>query len=163
MTDPAMPAPLTTADIQRLVSRQLSMASRVGHVALLLAALAALGITGSLWATEGQLPLRTHIAFGGLAVVAVSWVVYASWVLTTRRVLLATHRLVAARMGLVFSVAFVAGALAVAVLTPAAAALNAAAFGSVMCLAAAGLMRQARVRVKALQSRRAELERALSR
>lgn len=163
MSPHPMTAPLTAADVQRLVSQQLSLPSRVGHIALLLVALAAVGVTASLWATEVGLPLRTHIAFGGVTLVGVSWVAYAWWVLRNRRVLLATHRLVAARMAVVFSAAFVIGCTAVALAAPAGkAAFVAAAFGGVMCAAAVWLLRRAHDRVQALRSRRDEIARALA-
>jgi len=154
---------LTAADVQRLVSSQLSVTARIGHAALLLAALAAVGVTVSLWATEASLPLRTHVAFGAVTLVGLCWTAYAWWVLRTRRVLLATHRVVAARMAVVFSAVFAVACVAVALMTSSgAAAFGAAAFGCVMCAAAAWLLRRAHLKVAALRSRRDEIARALA-
>ena len=79
------------------------MPSRLGYVALLLAALTMTGVVGTLWATEPSLPLRVHVAFGVMVAIGSSWVVFALWVLTHRRILLARHQIVAGRMAVTFT------------------------------------------------------------
>jgi hypothetical protein len=161
---PQAPVSPTAADLQRLVAGELSPAGRMGHVALLLIALAVVGVIGSLWLTEPGLPQRTQVAFGALTIMGVGWVAFAWWVLTARRPLLAAHRLVAARMAVVFCAVFVAGSLLVSVVTPdVVAGRSAAAFGSVLCLIATVLRRRAGHRVNQLRSRRQQLERAIGR
>jgi membrane associated rhomboid family serine protease len=161
MSERMVSAPPSAAELQRLVMNQLSATARAGHVALLLAALAVVAVTASLALTEVGLAPRAQAAFGAVIVVGVSWVVYAWWALTTRRLLLPTHRVVAARMALTFSAAFSVASVLVAVLAPAGAAWSAAAAGGLMCLAAWGLLRKARVTVERLRARRHEIELAL--
>lgn len=52
-------------------------------------------VTGSLWATEASLPLRTHIAFAGIVVIGAAWMGVAVYVLTRRRPLYAADRVLA--------------------------------------------------------------------
>jgi hypothetical protein len=97
---------IATERIRNIVDVELSKRGRVGHTALLLCASAmTIGLV-TLWATETGLPLRTHIAFGMMVAIGGAWTAYAAWVLTTRSVLLARHRIVAAWMGVIFSSAF---------------------------------------------------------
>jgi hypothetical protein len=164
VTEHLTPGIPTTADVQRLVAAELSRSSRVGHVALLLVALVTVLATASLWLTEAGLPLRTHIAFAGLTAIGLSWVGYAWWVLFTRQLVFDIHRVVAARMALGFSAAFVAASFALAMFAPAdsgrfgQAAWAAGGCGVVMCVAALVLLRRAQRRVAALRSRRSALE-----
>jgi len=92
--------------ISHMVDVELSRRGRIGHVALLLCAAAmTIGLV-MLWTTEAALPLRTHVAFGLMIAIGAAWTVYATWVLTTRSVRLARHRIVGAWMAVVFSTAF---------------------------------------------------------
>lgn len=162
--NPKTAAPPSAAHLQDLVAGEVSLAGRLAHVALLLVALAVVCVVASLWLTEAALPLRTQVAFGALTAIGLAWVTYACWVLTTKRPLLAAHRIVAARMAVAFSALFVVGCLAVSVVTPdAAAARSAAAFGAGLCVIAVVQWRRAGRRVNALRSRREELQRALGR
>lgn len=102
--------------VAALLDRELSTRSRVGHVLLLLAAAAMATITGSLWATEPALPTRTAAAFAIMTGMGLSWVAYAAWVLSTRRVLLGRQRVVAAGLATLFSGVALAGALATGLL-----------------------------------------------
>jgi hypothetical protein len=142
-------------EMQQLVNGELSLGSRVGYTALLLVALGMAGAVGSLWLTEPSLPARTQVAFGAIVVIGVSWVAYAAWVLTRRRVLLAGHRVIATRMAVAFSALFVAGALAVRMVA-------AAAFGALMLAVAIAMLLHARSRFAQLMERRRALERSLS-
>ncbi len=60
-------------------------------------------VVSALLVTEPSLPLRASIALGVLAVIGASWVAFALWVLTHRRILLGRHRVVAGRMAVGFS------------------------------------------------------------
>lgn len=116
------------------------------------------------WLTEPSLPLRTHGAFGLLAGMNLSWAAYAAWVLRRRRVLLAGHRVVAARMAVAFSALFVAGSLAVGMWgPPARAPFAAAGLGLVMLACSLVLLAQARRRFARLLERRHVLERQVVR
>jgi hypothetical protein len=151
----------SAASAHALLNAELSTAARLGHVALLLGGAGMAIAIGSLWATEPSLPLRTHLAFGAMTLIGVAWAVYATWVLTTRRVLLGRHRVVAGRMAVTFAGVLVAGSLLVAATTGHPAGYAAAGPGVVMLGVAAWLLARARREVVRLTARRTELERAL--
>jgi len=147
--------------LRALADAELSVSARCAHVALLLASSALTVALGSLWATEPSLPTRTHAAFGALLVIGVAWTIYAAWVLSRRRVLLARHRIVAGRMAVTFTATFAVGAALVGITTGRAAAFAAAGLGVVMCAIALALLARAHRRFDALVERRARLEREL--
>ncbi len=147
--------------IHELVKGETSMKRRMGYVALLLAAAAMTTVTVALWATEPALPLRTHIAFGAMSVIGLSWIALAGWALTTRRVLFARDRVIAGRMAVTFTSVFALGALAMLIATGSAAAAGAFGTGVVMLLAAVVVLQQALRHFTALSTRRSELEREI--
>jgi hypothetical protein len=154
---------LSVAEMQRLIAGELSLPARLGYTALLLVALAMTAVIASLWLTEPSLPFRTQTAFAVMIGIGLSWVAYATWVLTRRRVLLAGHRIIAARMAIAFTTIFAAGSLALALWSPAGpAAYGAAGTGAVMLAVAVAMLLSARRRFDALMQRRHELERELS-
>jgi hypothetical protein len=155
--------PMSAAALRHLADAELSLRSRLGYVALLLSSLTMTGVVAALWLTEPALPLRTHMGFAVMSAIGLSWVVFALWVLTHRRVLLARHRIVAGRMAVTFSLVFVIGALAVGYATGAAAAFAAAAVGVVMLTAAVVLLVRAHRTFARLAERRRALERELGR
>ncbi|WP_157281880.1 MULTISPECIES: hypothetical protein [unclassified Roseateles] len=152
---------MNPASISALANRELSAKARFGHVALLLAALAMSVVVGSLWLTEPALPPRTVIAFAAMTGIGLCWVVYAVWVLASRRVLLAFQQVVAARMAVGFSAVALAGALALGMGEGIAAAWPAAAVFAVMLVIAVITLVRARGKHRQLTQRRAELERQL--
>ena len=155
--------PASAAALKQLVDAELSMPSRLGYVALLLAALTMTGVVGTLWATEPSLPTRVHVAFGVMLAIGASWVVFALWVLTHRRILLARHQIVAGRMAVTFTSVFMLGSLAVGYATGRPEAYKAAAVGVLMLgLAVVTLVRAHRAFGR-LVSRRNVLERELGR
>jgi hypothetical protein len=158
------PPPRASAEeIRRLVAAELSLPSRLGYVALLLTALAVAVGVGSLWLTERSLPLRTHVSFALIVGVALAWVAYAGWVLTRRNVLLAGHRIVAARMATGFCALFVAVALAIGWWGGGERAANLAALqGLVLLAGAVALHVRARRRFARLLERRRQLEQQLA-
>jgi hypothetical protein len=93
----------SVAEIQRLATAELSLPSRIGHVALLVVSVMMAATIGSLWATEPSLPPRTHVAFAVIVGAALAWAIFALWVLARRRLLFGADRVLAARMGLTFS------------------------------------------------------------
>jgi hypothetical protein len=151
----------SAASAHALINAELSTASRLGHVALLLVGAAMAIAIGSLWVTEPSLPRRTHVAFGAMTLIGLAWAAYATWVLTTRRVLLGRHRVVAGRMAVTFTSVFVIGCLLVAATTGHTAGYAAAGLGTLMVGVAAGLLARARREVARLTAKREELERAL--
>ncbi|MCC7044856.1 MAG: hypothetical protein IT183_13410 [Acidobacteria bacterium] len=156
-----LPGAASAASAHALMHAELSTAARLGHVVLLLVGAVTAIAVGSLWATEPSLPPRTHLAFGALTLIGVAWAVYATWVLTTRRVLLGRHRVVAGRMAVTFTGALVAGSLLVATTTGHPAGYAAAGLGVVMLGVATWLLVRARREVARLAARREEIERAL--
>lgn len=165
------PAPTTpesgnlpdAAQIQRVIAADLAVPSRLGYVVLLVTSATAAVLLGSLWITEPSLPARTHVAFGAMMGILLSWMALAVWVLTTRRVLLGRDRLVAARMALTFTATSAVATFAAAVWAD----LGQPAFiGALaqlpLCVLAAAVLVRARRRVEQLSTRKRELESQLS-
>ncbi len=150
------------ARLRAMTHGELSTAARWGHVALLLISVAMGGAVASLWLTEPGLPPRTHVAFAILVFIATAWTSYATWVLTSRRVLLARHRVVAGWMATTFSGVSVAAALVAVAVTGAPAAYAAAGFSVVMLAVAVALLVRAQRSFGRLAARRADLERQLA-
>jgi hypothetical protein len=149
--------------MQRRMSMELSVRARRGYTGLLLVALFMSIAVASLWLTEPLLPLRTHLAFASMVAIGLSWVGYAVWVLTRRHVLLAGHRIVAARMAVTFSTLFTIGSAALGYWGPnARAGYGAAGTGLVMLVIALAMLRSARSRYRELTERRRGLERQLT-
>jgi hypothetical protein len=147
----------TVEEMKRLLDSELSIGARVAYVALLLVSLIVTVSIASLWMTERALPLRTQIAFAVMIAIGIAWIAYAAWVLTKRRVLLAGHRILAARMAVTFTSVFALGALALA-LQGARGAFGAAFTGALMVCVAIAMLVQAKRRFADLVRRRAELE-----
>ena len=154
----AAPRP-SVAEMQRLVSAQLSQPSRLGHVLLLSVSLLVATAIGSLWATEPSLPPRTHVAFAAIVGIAVAWAVFSGWVLARRRVLFGADRVLAAKMGLTFSLLGAVGMAALGYWGGLGRGAYLGALGqALLCGLAAVLLIRARRHVDALSRRRRELE-----
>jgi hypothetical protein len=155
---PGAPRP-SVAEIQQLLHTELTAGQRLTHVLLLLADLVVGLAVLSLWLTEPSLPLRTHLGFAAIVAAAAAWACYFTWTLARRRVLFARHRVVAARLAVTVSAVFLAGALALAALTPSQrqTGLAAAGMGLVFCGAAVIMLMRARRRLDALVARAAGL------
>ena len=153
------PPETLAGDLRRLTALELSLPSRLRYIALLLVAAALSSVVIALLVTEPTLPGRTSIALGVLAIIGVSWTIFASWVLTHKRVLLAGHRVVAGRLAVAFCTVFVVGALAVGVTTLRVSPFAAAALGAVMLAVAVAVLIRAQRRFERLSARRDELER----
>jgi hypothetical protein len=150
--------PSLALQLQQITGQALSVRARFGHVALLLAAVAMSIVLGALLATEPLLPTRTAVAFTVMLVMALSWMVYAIWVLRNRWTLLANHRIVAGRMAVAFSTVFTAAAFGAGMNTGASAGYLAAATGTVFIAASLMLLLQAHRRRAQLLERRRQLE-----
>jgi len=153
----------SAASLHRLVDAELSMPSRLGYVGLLLAALTMTGVVGTLWATEPALPMRTHVAFGLMVAIGSSWIVFALWVLTHRRILFARHNIVAGRMAVTFTSVFLLGSLLMGYATGRSEAYKAAAVGLLMLGLAVVVLVRAHREFARLAARRDALERELGR
>ena len=162
MTHPTPPATLAN-DLRQLTALELSLPSRLRYVALLLGASTMSAIVIALLVTEPKLPVRTSVALGVMAVIGVSWIVFAAWVLTRKRVLLGSHRIIAGRLAVVFSAVFVIGALSVGLTTSQASPFAAAAMGAVMLSVAVTMLARAKRQFVQLSKRRDELQRLLGR
>lgn len=137
---------------------EVSFRSRMGHLALLLGATGGSVVLSSLLATEDGLPLRTTVALGILLLINLSWMAFATWVLTARRAMLFNHRVVAGRIAVAAAIAFTAGAAVLAATMRNAASYAATGSGLVLLAIAIALLMRAKRDFRALQLRRAELE-----
>ncbi len=160
MTHHTPPAALAS-ELRRLTVLELSRSARAGYVCLLLGASAMTAIVGALLLTEPSLPRHTSIALAVMVAIGLSWVSFAAWVLSRKRILLGRDRIVASRLAVTFSGVFVAGCLVVAAITGAASAFAAMALGLLMLGVAAWLSIRARQQFAQLTRRRQELEREL--
>lgn len=163
MTPHSIPPAMLADDLRQLTTQELSLPSRLRYVVLLLAASTMSAIVTALLVTEPRLPLRTSIALGVMGMIGVTWMVFAAWVLTRKRVLLGSHRIVAGRLAIAFSTVFVIGALTVGWTTSTAAPFAAAAMGGVMLSVAVTMLARAKRRFARLSKRRDELQRVLGR
>lgn len=154
ITTPEAPRP-SVAEMQSRLAAELSTKSRAGYVLLLLFDLAVLAAVGSLWLTEPELPLRTHLAFGGIVLGTLAWAAFFAWTLARRKVLLARHRVVAGRIAVTFTGLFTAGALLLAALVVPmrAPGLAAGVFGVALLAVAWLVLRRARDRFDELRDR----------
>lgn len=153
----------SAAALKQLVDAELSMPSRLGYVALLLAALTMTGVVATLWATEPALPLRVHLAFGLMVGIGSSWVLFAVWALTHRRILFARHHIVAGRMAVTFTTVFLLGTLVLGYTTGRPEAYKAAAVALLMLGMAVIVLVRAHRAFGRLANRRDVLERELGR
>ena len=144
------PPPALAGELRRLTVLELSRRTRAAYVCLLLAASAMTAVVGGLLLTEPSLPPRTSIALAVMVAIGLSWVSFAAWVLTRRRILLGKDRVVA-------------GCVLAAAITGAASAFAAMALGLVMLGVAGGLWIRARRQFEHLTARRQQLERELAR
>ncbi|AQR73406.1 hypothetical protein [Sphingomonas sp. LM7] len=137
---------------------QISFRSRAAHLALLLVAIGASVVLGSLLATESGLPMRTTAALGGLLLINLAWGAYAVWVLAAHRTLLLNHRVVAGRIAAAAAAAFTVGAACVAATLQSQASYAATVSGVFLLLVAIVLLVRAKRNFRALELRRSELE-----
>jgi hypothetical protein len=158
MTPHHAPTPET---LQQLALTELSTASRMRHVALLVVAAVATSIVAALLVTEPALPMRTRGALLVLCAIGSAWIAFAAWVLRARHMMLAWHRVIAARIAVAGSGLYAAGAAAAVLLAPRPAAFGALAAGLAMLGTAAAALVVANRRHTRLRERRDALEREL--
>lgn len=161
MTTVPAPSPVLIAELQRLTRSELSTRARAAHVLLALAASALTVVVISLWLTEPELPPRTALAFGVLACIGAGWVAFSLWVLTSKRMMLARHRVVAGRLAVIFTGVFASGCVTLAFGSAVPAARPAAALGGLLLCVALVLWQRAKTTQSKLILRRDALEREL--
>ena len=149
------------ADLRRLFDAELSLRSRIRHVAVFLASAVMTVVVTSLMLTEPFLPTRTAAAFAVMTIIGLSWMGFSGWVLVRRRPLFGRDGVVAGRMAVTFTLTFVGGALAVGYSSGGPAPYAAAAMGVGLFAAAVALLVRARRNVARLMQRRDALEREL--
>jgi hypothetical protein len=146
-------------DIQTRLAGELSVRARIGYAGLFAISLLMASGVAALLFTEIDLPGRARAAFVLLIVIGVSWAAFAGWMLARRRVLLAAHRVLAARMALICCSVYTIACIGLGVSGQASAgAFVAAAIGAGQTALAALLYVQARRGVDALVARRRALE-----
>ena len=162
-TPTATTPPIPAAEVHSLLRAELSQPRRMAYVLLLLLAVLGAGLLTALWITEPALPPRTHLAFGVLLVVALSWAAFLLWTLARRQVLFLHHRILAGRLALAATATFTVGCLVLAATVPGQRPLGllAAAFGAGLFGLAGVVWHRARSRRNTLLLRRDELEQTL--
>lgn len=163
MTPQHFPSDVTPAALHRLAMAELSPGSRLRYVALLLAAAVATSVVAALLVTEPALPMCTRAALLAMTGIGAAWVAFATWVLRSRRPLLAWHRVIAARMAVGFCGVYAAAAAVATLLAPRPAAFGALVAGLVMLATAIAMLVGAGRRHAQLLARRDALERELGR
>ena len=148
-------------DLFALVDKELSLASRLGRVALVLVLLVTSGTIGLLGVTEPSLPVPARIAFAAIIAFGVSGSVLALRALSGRRALLAWHRVIGCRMAVAFAAIVVLGASIIGYVTGARAAFVVAGFGVILLCGTIALLRQAQREFAALTARRHALAQQL--
>ncbi|MFV2197682.1 transmembrane transport protein [Nocardiopsis sp. LOL_012] len=139
-------------ELRNALASEVSLGSRMRHVAVGLAGGCGAALIAVLWATEpGTLPARTQAAFAALIAIGLAWAAFAAWVLSRRRPMFARDRVLGSGLALAAtSATAVAGtALAAARATPAGA-LTVALAGAVLIAAAGLLLARARARRREL-------------
>jgi len=147
--------------LAKLTTQALSIRARLGHVLLLLAALAMSTLIFALLVTEPALPEHTRAALLLMLLIGLSWSTYAVWVLKNRLSLLATQAIVAGRMAVAFSALFTAAAMTAAIVSARPAPYIAAGVGTLQLGFAVHLLQRAGRRFRALQQRRQQLEKEI--
>ncbi|MDH2391132.1 transmembrane transport protein [Streptomyces sp. HNM0663] len=139
-------------ELERALAAEVSLVSRMRHMAVGLAGGCIAALIAVLWATEPHpLPARTQAAFAGLIAIGLAWAVFAGWALSRRRPLFAWDRVLGARIAFVTTLVTGVAGTALAAARAGVAEALATALAGVVLVAAAGL-----VLIRA-QSRRREL------
>lgn len=147
--------------LERALATEVSLRSRMRHVAVGLAGGCGAGLIAVLWATEPDpLPAPTQLAFAGLIVIGLAWAGFAGWVLSRRRPLFARDRVLGARLALgATALTATAGTVMTAVRGTATEALATAGGGGVLTAAAVLVLVRAQSRRRALLRLRDALQR----
>ncbi|MEU9221465.1 transmembrane transport protein [Streptomyces sp. NPDC048376] len=147
--------------LERVLATEVSLRSRLRHVAVGLAGGCGAAMIAVLWATEPRaLPPRTQVVFAGLIAIGLAWTVFAGWVLRRRRPLFARDRVLSARIALAATMVTAVVGVALAAVRGSTDDLVAVATGGVVLTAGAVLaLLRARHRRRALLRLRDALQR----
>jgi len=148
-------------DLLALADMELSRASRLGQVTLVLVSLMMCGVIGLLGVTEPSLPSRARIVFAVIGAIGVSCSVFALRALSNRRALLAWHGVIAGRMAVAFAAMIVLGASIIGFVKGIPSAFGVAGFGVILLCGAIALLRQENRKFSALTARRHALAQQL--
>jgi hypothetical protein len=148
-------------DLLALADTELSRASRLGQVTLLLAFVVMVGIIGLLGITEPSLPSRARVVFAVIIAIGVFGTVSALWALSNRRALLAWHRVIGCRVAVALAAMNVLGASIIGFVKGIPAAFVVAGFGVILLCGTIALLRQANRQLAALTARRHALAQQL--
>ncbi|KAA9377669.1 transmembrane transport protein [Microbispora cellulosiformans] len=128
-------------ELERALAAEISLGSRMRHVAVGLAGGCAAALIAVLWATEPYpLPARTQAAFAALIAIGLAWAAFAGWTLSRRRPLFARDRVLGAWLALVVTVVTGVAGTALAAARGTTAEALATALAGVALVAAAGLV-----------------------
>ncbi|NUP20903.1 MAG: transmembrane transport protein [Streptomyces sp.] len=147
----AVPEPL-----EHTLAMEVSLRSRLRHVAVGLAGGCGAAMIAVLWATEPHaLPARTQAVFGGLIAIGLAWAAFAGWMLGWRRPLFARDRVLSALIALAATVVTALSGVALTAVRGSTADLTATAAGGAVFTAIAmlALVRARRRRRELLQLR----------
>ena len=148
-------------DLLALADLELSRASRLGQVTLLLAFVGMVGIIGLLGITEPSLPSRARVVFAAITAIGVLGTVSALWTLSTRGVLLAWHRVIGCRVAVAFAAMIVLGASIIGFVKGVPSAFGVAGFGVILLGGTIALLRQENRKFSTLTARRHALAQQL--
>lgn len=148
-------------DLLALADTELSRASRLGQVALLLAFVVMVGIIGFLGVTEPSLPSRARIVFAVIIAIGVLGTVSALWALSTRGVVLARHRVIGCRVAVALAATIVVGASVIGFVKGIPSAFGVAGFGVLPLCGTIALLRQENRKFSGLIARRHALAQQL--
>ncbi|MER7047141.1 transmembrane transport protein [Streptomyces jumonjinensis] len=128
-------------ELERALAAEVSLSSRMRHMAVGLAGGCAAVLVAVVWATEPHpLPARTQAAFAGLIGTGLAWSAFAGWVLSRRRPLFAGDRVLGARLALAATAVTGAAGTALAAARGTTAEALATALAGAVLIAAAGLV-----------------------
>ena len=151
----------TPNELLALADRELSRASRLGRVMLVLVSTMMCGVIGLLGVTEPSLPSGARIAFAVIGAIGVFSSVFALRALSNRRAMLAWHGVIAGRMAVAFAAMIVLGTSIIGLVKGIPAAFGVAGFGVILLCGAIALLRQENMKFAALTARRHALEQQL--
>ncbi|MDT7843355.1 transmembrane transport protein [Streptomyces justiciae] len=142
MTEHNRPAQRAVPEqLERALAAEVSLRSRLRHLAVGLTGGCGAAAIAALWATEPHaLPPRTRAAFAALIAIGLAWAVFAAWVLSRRRPLFAQDRVLSARIALAATVTTTLGTVALAGARGSTADLAATAAGGAVLTATAVLI-----------------------
>jgi hypothetical protein len=148
-------------DLLALVDTELSRASRLGQLSLLLVFVMMSGVIGLLGVTESSLPPRARIVFAAIGAIGVFSSVFAFRALSNRRALLARHRVIACRMAVALAAMIALGASVIGLVKGIPSAFGVAGFGVLLLGGTIALLRQENRKFAALTARRHALAQQL--